>query len=448
MPDSAPIPRSHSISAAGTASRPTALLALLIALATSGAGSALATPSLEAVSIHRYGTRITSASLSADGRTVAGQNLRIRQAGDEVTTYLWTREDGYQALGELGPDAPDATSFTPMALSGDGSRVVGSLDDAPVVWDRGVGVTPLASLPGATNAGAAHGISDDGSTIVGSLHDGGVSYRTFVTPSGNLMTVESPRLVPTRWNRDGTAIEVLTDLEGAALDVSNNGIIVGEARLAAPLEDPTAAFRWDETTGQQLVPLAWPGNPFPWTNDVGAISADGTTLVGGNFDYFEFGSASVLAGTGYLWTGSPGSAETLPTEGLTRIIQPFLEGFNQRPSATATGVSADGSTVVGTYRPTDPWRGPSRPFVWSLEAGFQDLETLLNTLGVDTTDLELFSAFDVSADGKTLIGEGRIYDDRGLPSAVVWIAVIPEPSTALLIGVGLSLLTRERQRRS
>ncbi len=136
----------------------------------------------------------------------------------------------------------------------------------------------------------------------------------------------------------------------------------------------------------------------------------------------------------------------LPIAGLTTIVPPVVEELVSWPQAMATAVSADGSTIVGAYQPADQSNSADfRPFVWTRERGLQDLEVLLASLGVETNGWWLQEATGVSADGRTLIGNGRILSELGHPHAFVWIAVIPEPSTALLVGAGLILLGHTRR---
>lgn len=71
----------------------------------------------------------------------------------------------------------------------------------------------------------------------------------------------------------------------------------------------------------------------------------------------------------------------------------------------ATGVSADGRTVVGTSRTDAP-----RAFRWTRESGMQDLGTLGGMLAFGTA---------VSADGQTVVGyssdsQGRLLGFAGV----------------------------------
>ena len=65
-------------------------------------------------------------------------------------------------------------------------------------------------------------------------------------------------------------------------------------------------------------------------------------------------------------------------------------------------------------------------------------------LGLDLTGWKLRSARGVSDDGLTIAGWGT--NPSG--SIEAWIAVIPEPSTALLLASGLAALAVRRRERS
>ena len=68
------------------------------------------------------------------------------------------------------------------------------------------------------------------------------------------------------------------------------------------------------------------------------------------------------------------------------------------------------------------------------------LQVILTSLGIDLTGWWLSNATGVSADGLTIAGRGT---HNGALEG--WIAVIPEPSTALLMGLGLVVLGARRR---
>lgn len=100
----------------------------------------------------------------------------------------------------------------------------------------------------------------------------------------------------------------------------------------------------------------------------------------------------------------------------------------------ALDMSADGSVLVGVSgNDPDP---DQTAFIWDAVNGMRDLKTVLETeFGLDLTDWKLRQAWAVSADGLTITGVGENPDGN----REAWIANIPEPSTALLLGSRLGL---------
>lgn len=70
-------------------------------------------------------------------------------------------------------------------------------------------------------------------------------------------------------------------------------------------------------------------------------------------------------------------------------------------------------------------------------------QVLSGDLGLDLTGWTLRNALAVSADGQTIVGYGT--NPSGFAEA--WVAVIPEPSTGLLLMTGLISLAMCRRQR-
>ena len=191
------------------------------------------------------------------------------------------------------------------------------------------------------------------------------------------------------------------EVESAATAVSADGTtIVGVSK--------SQAFRWTTATG--MVPLGdLPGGSS--SSQANAVSADGSVIVG----Y----SGSTFAGSEvFRW-------ENGQMVGLGLPGVPF-------------GVSADGSVIVGVVG----LPGVVAPFIWDpIHGGRNLVAVLLFDYGLDLTGWTLTSARGVSADGRSIIGDGR--NPSGQQEA--WIAIIPEPSTAVLLAGGLGLLAASRR---
>ena len=160
-------------------------------------------------------------------------------------------------------------------------------------------------------------------------------------------------------------------------------------------------------------------------------------LAGGSFESYANGvsaDGSVAVGLG---SSTSGNEAFRWTDGGGMVGLGDLAGgsFYSR----ARGVSADGSVVVG--------RGSSasgtEAFVWDETNGMRGVMQVLMDQGIDMTGWSLTEARGVSADGLTIVG----YGTNPLGQEEGWIAtIVPEPSTALLLGLGLSALAATRRR--
>jgi len=101
----------------------------------------------------------------------------------------------------------------------------------------------------------------------------------------------------------------------------------------------------------------------------------------------------------------------------------------------AGDVSADGSVIVGGGT-TDFGR---EAFIWDAENGMRNFgDVLVNDCGLDLTGWTLRYATGISADGLTIVGWGL-----GPNGTEGWIATIPEPATVLMLGFGGLMLRRK-----
>lgn len=359
----------------------------LLGIAMAGAASvAGAAPSLDIVIADDF----VGGTLSKDGSTV-GYTRASAEAGSGLYDV---------ATGQRTTIINGTNGVTFPALSSDGGIVQGSYDSGfEFLYEFSGGVrTDVQNAPYAPTA-----LSGDGSIASGNANGSAVR----VTNGFN-----------------GT-VDPLGDLAGGgtgsfAWDLSADGsIVIGSGSSSAGAE----AFRWEGGTMVGLGDLA--GGAFG--SAARAISSDGSTIVG-------FGTAA-SGREAVRWTGS----------GIASLGNLGGAAF----SSEARDVSADGSTIVGLAG----LPGGQTGFVWDAVNGMREFSVVLDAAGVDLDGIEIRSVLGVSDDGRTFFGEG-FQDDVFDPNSpfiepgagtLVWVATIPEPSTALLLMGGLAALGIRRR---
>ena len=330
--------------------------------------------------------------VSADGTTVVGRSVSPAPA----QAFRWTQATGMVGLGDL---PGGLVSSVANGVSGDGGVVVGEGNNAffsseAFRWDSTNGMTGLGVLSGATTS-RANGISSDGAKIVGQT--GGGRNEAFLWDAANGM-------------------QGLGDLAGGsdssiAFDISADGsTVVGRGTSASGSE----AFVWNAGGGMQgLGDLA--GGAF--NSFASGASADGSVVIGRG--------TSASGSEAFIWDATNGM------RGLGDLA-------GGRFLSQADDVTADGGIVVGYGNGASG----QRAMIWDAANGMQELSVFLTAMGIDVTGWVLSEASAISDDGRVIVGTGT--NPNGLSEA--WIAVIPEPGTALLLGLGLAALATGRRR--
>ncbi len=347
--------------------------------------------------------------VSADGSTVVGES---QSASSGFKAFRWTSASGMVGLGLSASYA--------RGVSADGSTVVGEkwsssffgYNSEAFRWPSGSGIVGLGNLSGGSFDSFANGVSADGSTVVGSskFASGCEAFR-WTDLNGNGLVDPDEKL-------DNHPEFGLGDLSGGifysvALSVSGDGsTVVGFGNSTSGTE----AFRWTSASGVVGLGDLAGGSFSSWAEDV---SADGSTIVGRG--------RSALGDEAFRWTSASGMV------GLGDLPGGSFASF-------AHGVSADGSTIVGSSESASG----GEAFMWDTANGIKSLrDVLINDYGLDLTGWTLSSTRGISDDGLTIAGYGINPD--GYTEA--WIATIPEPASAVLLGLGAVCLVLRHKRR-
>lgn len=344
-----------------------------------------------------FGTAVFD--LTPDGKTAVGVT--------DGAVYRWTAGTGAVAIS--GADWQN--TFT-AGVSADGNTVVSTmlnpttLNQEAAVWRQGSGWSFIGGLTNGidNHLSSGYDISDDGSKIVGlAWHENYRAEAFSYTQGGGMVGLGKPATASSR-----------------ATGISGDG-------------STTVGFYENDSTGERR-PVRWvnggPADLFLGENAVGeslAANTDGSVIVGYNFD---FGSNLSL---GFV------HANNVTT--MLGVLPEHLANFF--PRSMANDVS-DNGIVVG-YSGGDPfWGDLEEGFVWSGATGMVSISNYLKANGVNLPSAMLLNTVTgVSADGRTFAGQAFNYDTNLYES---WIATVPEPSTAALLGFGLLPLIRRRKR--
>jgi probable HAF family extracellular repeat protein len=274
-------------------------------------------------------------AVSADGSVVVGDSGK--SVPYHLEAFRWATESGMVGLGFLPENSYWSNA---RGVSADGSVVIGTVEhDFPPYachdafrWTESGGMVSLGWLS-TYHQSQAEAVSADGSVVVGhSMNTSGFTEAFRWTESGGMLGLgELPG----------------GDNGSYALGVSDNGLAVVGYSLSASGID---AFRWTEPEG--MVNL---GGYRAYD-----VSDDGSIIVGSDGRWTESGGWQDIGGTGKSLTpdgsivvGSGGGAFIWDESHGTRSIQDMLENdFDLALTGwtlnSATGISADGLTIVGT----------------------------------------------------------------------------------------------------
>lgn len=361
--------------------------------------------------------------ISADGSIVVGGSAIGANYATEA--FRWDIENGLASLGDL----PGGELFSvALAVSDNGSVIVGeSSSEASECcgeafrWSVETGLIPLGDLPGGVDhlQSSAQGVSADGSVVVGI--------------GSSTLSVNGE---PFRWTNESGLSPLLTLPEtffsSTARDVSSDGsVIVGRK----PSEGSSEAYRWTIDLG--TVGLGNDNDRFH-SSVANAVSGDGLVIVGVG------ASVRLPENTTIPLLGDP----SLMTEGFRWTESSGMVGLGLRPGgdfSIANDVSEDGSVIVG-FGSGD---GANRALIWTEEEGWENIGDLLSQSGVDLDGWSLDEATGISADGSVVVGFGTNPDGNteAWRADLTGLVGVPEPSTILLIGVATLFFGSRHKRR-
>jgi uncharacterized membrane protein len=289
--------------------------------------------------------------ISPDGAVVVG-------ASNNGIAYKYV---GGEAI-YLGLLIGDGASVANGA-SADGKVIVGAsrtdfnvVDSTAVRWD-GFDIIPLRAAEGFTQC-TATGVSADGRVI------GGTCTRD---------VYEVVRWVDGLFEPLGIAegVESCSDVV-----VSNDGTTLAGRCSIYP---SNRGFVWTQATGFKLLPTLSTGSNCTLSD----VSADGTAAVG------DCISGIAGGGSGYLWTAAGGTKALLKQE----VVR----------NGSGVAISGNGLRVLGADSGTALWHDP--------QVASTSLRDLLPPGAPGLAELYLGIPIAMSADGKTIVGQGSLQDN-------------------------------------
>ena len=310
--------------------------------------------------------------VSRDGTTVIGNSGK---PSNLYNGFKWTAQAGLQAI-----EMPNGSSQT-IAVSADGQSILAYSGNN---WFRLTSSGQIQNI-GPDNHG--NSISGDGSTIVGATSTG----------------------LPFFWTITGGAqvLNLSPDCRtsGACATNFDGSIIAGSIIWNS---GGCNAFRWSQSNGLQLLGFNGSSN---------AISGDGSTIVGRQYDSIQFHACS--------WDSNGVQKD------LGRL----------QTEAVATSLTDTGKIIVG-YN-SDYGGSNKNAFLWTADLGMVNLHDYLASTGVDMSHWTQLLKVSISGDGSTLAGSG-FYEGGQERAFIITGLNIPSPAASALLALAGFVSRRRR----
>lgn len=278
---------------------------------------------------------------------------------------MWTEQGGTSAIGV--PASGDEIGGN-TSISADGRYIAATMTNPETMSDemaRYDVTTGAWTYTGAIAPGmevTSWGMSIDGSIIVGLGFVNGMEAHAVKWTEGGLLE-----------DLGSTNPETSSRANG----VNNDGsIVVGWQDDDL---DRNGAY-WNK--GEQVYLRDSSG---AHVGEIEAVSGNGKTMIGHTF------------GWPYIWTEEEGYTEFPPDDVMA-------EGG-------ASAVTEDGQTVVGYYRPWGQGAFAGTGFIWTKAEGMKDLNSYVESLGLDNNGMVFSLPLGISPNGKYIVGIGMKAND-------------------------------------
>lgn len=282
-----------------------------------------------------------------------------------------------------------------------------------VMWNEGNGLVTIGELSGNEQISGTTSISQDGKYISG----------TMVNPNSGKTEMARYNTITNDW----TYLGVLSpDADGSsAWGMTSDGSAVVGLGFVSGWE--AHAVKWTQETGLVDMGSTTSGS----SSRANAISDDGKVIVGWQDD--DFGDRFAVYwkdnvqkfiknGENYITGESQavtpdgntivGSAEGEEAAFVWNVVDGYTNIKHPDPMyiGGASGVSDDGKTVIGFFR---PWGAPATAgegFIWTKETGAINLNDYVASLGYDELGITFALPMGISPNGKYISGLGATED--------------------------------------